>query len=208
MKRIVKYLGVLLIILVCIYGFWQWLQHKWATVIQKTTNAIVTELSQVEKLETVKKTFSKTIEGEQQLATFTPNIWIDDIVNSALFKEKMVYTVQWEVRAGYIFNDSITGNIEVSRDGTVTIFLGEPEIFWVVLTWELETSKLGITTQKDIDIENTLRAKAWEIMIQDALLGWILDEARDNTQAIIQNILLKAQIQIKEVIIAWTGNLE
>jgi hypothetical protein len=50
-------------------------------------------------LETVKKSFTETIEGEQQLASLLPNIGVDQILGSALFKDKMTLEVQGEVRA-------------------------------------------------------------------------------------------------------------
>ena len=83
----------------------------------------MTELAAVEKLETVKKSFTETIEGEQQLAALTPDIGVDQIVSSALFKDKMVLEVEGEVSAGYMIGDIVSDNIAVSRDGTVTIVL-------------------------------------------------------------------------------------
>lgn len=83
----------------------------------------MTELQTIGKLETAKKSFTKTIEGEQQLANLLPDIGADQIVASALFKDKMVLNVEGEVSAGYIINDITTGSINVSRDGTVTIIL-------------------------------------------------------------------------------------
>ncbi len=87
------------------------------------------ELIKVEKLETVNKSFTKIIEGQQQLTSLTPDIGANDIINSALFKDKMVLEVKGIVSAGYIIKDISTGDIAVSRDGTVTIVLGKPEIF-------------------------------------------------------------------------------
>jgi len=208
MKRLLRYLVAVLIVLICVYGFWLWLQYKWATVIKQTTASIMTELTSVEKLETAKEDFIETIEGEQQLAALTPNIWVDQIINSALFKDKMVLEVEWEVSAGYMIGDIVSNSITVSRDGTVTIVLWEPQIFWVDLTGVLLTTKLGITTQKDIDMENTLRQKAGEIMIQKALSGGILEEAKNNAQSKLQDLFLKANIQIKEVVIKWMGDIE
>ena len=89
----------------------------------------MTELQTVEKLETVKKTFTETIEGQQQLTSLIPGIGVDEIIGSALFKDNMVLEVEGEVSAGYMIKDIATGNINVSRDGTVTIVLGEPEVF-------------------------------------------------------------------------------
>jgi hypothetical protein len=83
----------------------------------------VTQLQTLEKLETVKKTFTKTIEGQQQLASLIPGIGVEQIVGSALFKDKMVLEVQGEVSAGYMIKNITTGDINVSRDGTVTILL-------------------------------------------------------------------------------------
>ena len=62
-------------------------------------------------------------------------------------------------------------------------------------------------TKSDIEMENTLRAKAGELMIQDALSGNILETAKDNAQYVLQNLFLRAGIQIKEVIIKGTGDL-
>lgn len=208
MKRLLKYLVALLIILVCVYLFWLWLQYKWATVIKQTTTSIVTQLQSLEKLETTKKTFTETIEGQQQLANLLPGIGIDQIVGSALFKDKMTLEVQWEVSAGYLINDIATGAIQVSRDWTVTVVLWEPQIFWVTLTGTTRSTTLGITTKADIDMEKTLREKAGEMMIQEALSGNILQDAKRNAQNALQTVFLRAGIQIKNVIIKWTGDLE
>lgn len=162
----------------------------------------MTELAKVDKLETAKKSYTKLIDGQDQLVSLLPDIGIDQIVSSALFQEKMTLEVAGEVSAGYMINDVITGNITVSRDGTITIVLGEPEIFWVTFTGTTKSSTLGITAQNEIAMENRLRTKAGEIMIQEALSGWILDEAKNNAQGVLQDIFLKAGIQIKEVVIS------
>ncbi len=161
----------------------------------------MTQLQTLEKLETVKKTFTKTLEGQQQLASLIPGIGVDQIVGSALFKDKMVLDVQGEVSAGYMIKNITTGDIDVSRDGTVTIFLWAPQIFWVSLTGTTKSTQLGIITPQDIAIENKLREKAGELMIQEALSGNILQEAKNNAQNALQTLFLNAKIQIKEVLI-------
>lgn len=208
MKRSIKYLVAICILFVCVYGFWAWLQYKWATVIKYTTASIMTELAKVDKLETTKKTFTKTIEWEQAIADLIPNIGVDQIVGSALFKDKMTLEVEWEVQAWYMVGDITTWNITVSRDGTVAIILWEPQVFWVTLTGTNKTTQLGITLQSDIDMENQLRKKAGDLMIQEALSGNILQEAKSNAQNILQTLFLRAWIQIKEVIIKGTGDLQ
>jgi len=107
-----------------------------------------------------------------------------------------------------MINNITTGDIQVSRDGTVTITLREPEIFPVVLTGELQTTKLGIVTKSEIAMENKLREKAGELMRQEALSGGILEEAKNNAQSALQDLFLKANIQIKEVNIQGTGTLD
>ncbi|MCX6824128.1 MAG: DUF4230 domain-containing protein [candidate division SR1 bacterium] len=209
MKRLIKYLVALLIVLVCVYSFWLWLQYKGATVIKHTTASIMTELAKVDKLETVTKTFTKTLEGEQQLASLIPGIGVNQIIGSALFKDKMVLDVKGIVRAGYMVNDVVTGAIKVSNDGTITIILGEPEVFGVTLTGTTKSTTLGdIATPEDIAMETQLRTKAGEMMIQEALSGNILQDAKDNAQTTLQNLFLKAGIQIKEVIIKGTGDIQ
>ena len=168
----------------------------------------MTELQTVEKLETVTKSFTRTIEGQQEMAALVPSIWADEIISSALFSNKVVLDVEWIVSAGYMIKNITTGDIQVSRDGTVTITLKEPEIFWVTLTGELQTAKLGIVTKSEIAMENKLREKAGELMLQEALSGGILEEAKNNAQSALQDLFLKANIQIKEVNIQGTGTLE
>ncbi|MEI8009290.1 MAG: hypothetical protein WCI00_08230 [bacterium] len=68
----------------------------------------MTELAKIDKLETVTRSFSKTIEGEQQLANLIPGIGVDQIVGSALFKDKMVLNVNGQVHAGYFVGDIAT----------------------------------------------------------------------------------------------------
>jgi Protein of unknown function (DUF4230) len=184
------------------------LQYKWATVIKQTTTSILTELQAVGKLETVKKVFTKTIEWEQQLASLIPDIGAEYIIDSALFKDKMVLDVEGEVRAGYMIQDIANEDITVSRDGTVTIVLWEPEIFWVTLTWTRKTTQLGIVSQSDIDMENKLRTKALEFIRQDALSGNILQTAKNNAQNTLQTLFLTHGIQIKEVIIMETWDIQ
>ena len=167
----------------------------------------MTELAKVDKLETVTRNFSKTIEGEQQLASLLPGIGVDQIIGSALFKDKMVLNVDGQVHAGYLVGDIATWAIQVSRDGAVTIILWEPQVFWVTLTGTTKSEKLGIITPSDIAMENKLREKAGELMIQEALSWNILQAAKNNAQNILQTLFLKAGIQIKEVIIKWTGDL-
>ena len=168
----------------------------------------MTELKTVEKLETVSKKFTKTIEGQQELVALIPDIGVDQIISSALFSTALSLDVEWIISAWYIINNIATGDIQVSRDGTVTIMLREPEIFPIEFTGELQTAKLGIVTKSEIDMENTLRDKAGEQMIQEALSGGILEEAKNNAQSVLQDLLLKANIQIKEVIIKGTGDKE
>lgn len=207
MKHSIKYLATLCVVLVCVYGFWIWLQYKWATVIKQTTTAIMTQLQTVGKLETISKPFTKTIEGEQELTSLIPMIAPADIIGSSIFKDKMVLEVKGNVQAGYMIKDVQTGDIQISRDGAVTIVLWAPQVFGVTLTGTSQTTKLGITQQKDIDMENQLRQKAGEMMVQEALSGNILQEAKNNAQKALQDLFLNAWIQIKEVIIKWTGDI-
>jgi len=201
MKRVVKYLVALLIVLVCVYGFWLWLQYKWASVIKQTTQAIITELQPIDSFVTVSKIYTKTIEGEQALSTLTTSIGIEEILASALFQDKMTLEVQWIVDAGYIIGDITENDIIVTQDGTVTLMLGEAQILWITLTWTTQANILGIRTAKDIAMETTLREEAGKLILQEASEQGILDEAVRKAKALLQDIFLKANIQIKEVIV-------
>lgn len=54
----------------------------------------MTELQAIEKLDTVTKNFTKTIEGQQEIAALIPNIGVDEIISSALFSNKVVLEVE------------------------------------------------------------------------------------------------------------------
>lgn len=56
-------------------------------------------------------------------------------------------------------------------------------------------------------MENTLRTKAKEMIMQQALSGTLLNKAQDNVKSMLQDVFLKAGIQIKEVIIDGTGSV-
>ncbi|MEI6671845.1 MAG: hypothetical protein WCL02_00305 [bacterium] len=62
----------------------------------------------------------------------------------------------------------------------------------MTLTGTNKTTQLGITLQSDIDMENQLRKKAGDLMIQEALSGNILQEAKSNAQNILQTLFLRA----------------
>lgn len=83
----------------------------------------MTQLQTVGKLETISKPFTKTIEGEQELTSLIPMIAPADIIGSSIFKDKMVLEVKGNVQAGYMIKDVQTGDIQISRDGAVTIVL-------------------------------------------------------------------------------------
>ncbi|HBB03892.1 TPA: hypothetical protein DCZ39_03250 [Patescibacteria group bacterium] len=68
----------------------------------------MTELTSLDKLETAKQSFTKSIQGEQQLASLIPGIGIEKILGSALFKDRMVLEVQGNVIAGYAIKDVAT----------------------------------------------------------------------------------------------------
>ena len=210
MFRFLKYIITLGVILGCVYLFWLWLQHNWATVITQTTSSVVTQLQAVQKLETAKMTITKVIEGEQQLADLIPGLGIDDIIHTALFEDKIILEVEGEVTAGYDLENIMTGDITIDSNGTVTLAIGEAQILWVVLTdkTKLFDRKLGLLTKGDINMETQLRNKAGDMMVQDALSGGILQAAKINAQKALQDLLLKADIQIKEVIIVGTNQID
>lgn len=54
----------------------------------------MTELKTVEKLETVSKSFTNTIEGQQELVALLPDIGVDQIISSALFSTALSLEVE------------------------------------------------------------------------------------------------------------------
>ncbi len=209
MKRSIKYFVAICIVFICIYGFWWWLQYKWGQKIRQTTDAIATQLILLQKLETARIPFHKTITWEQELASLVPTIGVEELINNVLFKSAMILDVEWYISAGYIFDGIDTWDIQVSRDGTVRIILWKPHILDIQLTWALPSIKTGnIITKKDRDMEQQLKAKASELIVQDILSWTLFQDTKTNAQKLLQTLFLKANIQIKEVIITWISDID
>lgn len=77
---------------------------------------MLNQLSGTDKLEIISKNLTKTIEGEQELATLTPSIGIDDIIDSALFKDTMKLTVEGIISVGYMIGHLTENEVMVDKE--------------------------------------------------------------------------------------------
>jgi hypothetical protein len=77
---------------------------------------VLNQLSGTDKLEIISKNLTKTIEGEQELATLIPSIGVDDIIDSALFKDTMKLTVEGIISAGYMIGNLTENEVMVDKE--------------------------------------------------------------------------------------------
>jgi hypothetical protein len=155
--------------------------------------------STTKTLETTSMKASTTITGEENIAHLVPDIGIDAIINSALFKENMVLHLEATVSAGYKLEKLTTGNITAEKNGAVTLTLPLPEILNVTITKTLKAPDAAIMTQKDKDLQEALTQKAQELMLQDALNSGIINMAITNTEKSFKALLDKANISLDKV---------
>jgi hypothetical protein len=67
-------------------------------------------------LETASMDLSTTITGKENLAHLVPDFNINDIINSALFKESTILHVEATINAGYHLERLTTGNITAEKN--------------------------------------------------------------------------------------------
>jgi hypothetical protein len=88
LKNLLNIVSLAILIIVA-YFVWNFLQ-KQEIVVTDATKSVITELKAISKLETADMTIVKIMEAEKDLVDLFPSISFDNLLQDALFQDKMV----------------------------------------------------------------------------------------------------------------------
>ena len=186
-------------IIIVAYFVWNLLQ-KQEILVTDTTKAVITELREVNKLESAEMTITKIMEAEKDLVDIIPSMSFDDAIQEALFQDKMIFELEWDIVAGIDFEKLKTGDIRTNIDGTISIKLPEAEILHVIID---ENSKpydriIWVLTKGKLEMETQIRNKAKEDMKIEAIEAGILISAEKNAIDSLEQLLNGMNIKLKQ----------
>jgi small ligand-binding sensory domain FIST len=72
---------------------WKFLQ-KQEIIVTKSTKSVITKLQSVSKLESAEMIITKIMEAEKELVDVIPSMSFDDVLQDALFQDKMVFELE------------------------------------------------------------------------------------------------------------------
>jgi len=190
--------------LIAVYFLFTWMQQKKDVKITQTTKSVVEQLQHIRKLETAEMTITKIMEWEEPLSDLVPRIGLDNVINDFLFKNKVVFEIEWKVVAGFDMAKLNYGSITVNSENEVKIILPEAEILYVELTeWTKPFDReLGLLTKWDINMETKIRNQAKEMLRDDALQAGILEHAKQSVQKTLTDLLIPTGVIVSEIVIS------
>jgi len=189
---------ILIVIILVLLFLWKFLQ-KQEIIVTNSTKSVITKLQSVSKLESAEMTITKIMEAEKELVDVIPSMTFDDILQDALFKDKMVFELEWTVVAGIDLEKIETGDIVMNIDSTISIDLPEAEILHIIID---ESSKpydrqIWVLTKGDKDMETKIRNKAKEEMESEAIANGILQVANKNAIKDLAKLFNDMNIKIR-----------
>jgi hypothetical protein len=143
--------------------------------------AVVREIQSLSELVSVKYTVQKVVGLEEK--------------KTPVGSEKLLLIVQAEVLAGVDLAALSSGDVKVSRDGSIKITLPPARIFHIVIddretkVWDRQITWWTPWVSADPDLERQARLAANKSIEQAALDMGILDQARRNAETVIRNLL-------------------
>ena len=185
------------VLLVIAYFVWNFLQ-KQEIIVTNATKSVITELKAINKLETAEMTIVKIMEAKKDLIDIFPSISFDNLIQDALFQDKMIFELEWKVVAGIDFEKIETWDIRTNIDGSVSINLPEVEILHVIID---ENSKpydrrIWVLTKGNVEMETKIRNKAKEDMRTEAQEAGILTVAQENARISLWELLGEFDVKI------------
>jgi len=191
MKRLITLLFVF-----CLGVWWAFLyiqtkQQQQQTYIKTVQQAIVTRLEQTQQLSTATMNIQQVLEWKKSQTDIIPAWWVDDVISDFLFKDELMLILDADITAWYDLKDITQSWIVITPDNQVTLFLPEAKILTVWLSKDTQAldRKLWLLTKWDIKLESELRAQALELVQQQALSWWILEQARQWASKAFQDLL-------------------
>lgn len=177
--KILRLIIALIIILLVIFALFKIIGFfSPKTKIGLNQTAVVTQMRDLNRLETADFTIQKIIEAGNDGNAF----------QNILFGDKILLIAQAEVIAGFDLSKLPTKNIEVKGD-SLSITLPAPEILITKLDNEqtkVYDRKQGILSQGDKDLESKARLSAEQSIREAACAQGILDTASTNARTQLQ----------------------
>jgi hypothetical protein len=151
------------------------------TAIQASQPAVVRQIQQLQRLETVRYTMDKIISGERDSA-YLPKFLVSD---------RLLLLVHGEVIGGMDFSKLQPGDVSV-RGSTVTVHLPSPEILVTRVDnarTRVYSRDTGLFSSPDANLESEVRAEAERQLQQAAQQDGILKTAEENARSALATIL-------------------
>ena len=151
------------------------------TAIQASQPAVVRQIQQLQRLETVRYTMDKIISGERNSA-YLPKFLVSD---------RLLLLVHGEVIGGMDFSKLQTGDVSV-RGSTVTVHLPSPEILVTRVDnarTRVYSRDTGLFSSPDANLESEVREEAERQLRQAAQQDGILKTAEENARSALATIL-------------------
>lgn len=197
LKTLYRILILTVVVFVLLF-LWKFLQ-KQEIIVTNSTKAVITKLQSVNKLESAQMTITKIMEAKKELVDVIPSISFDNILQDALFKDKIIFELEWKIIAGIDLEKIKTGDVIMNIDGSISIYLPDTEILHIIID---ENSKpydrqIWVLTKGDKNMETMIRNKAKEEMKIEAIENWILKIAEKNALENITKLFDNFDIKIK-----------
>jgi len=197
LRTTVRILTMIIVIIILLF-LWKFLQ-KQEIIVTNTTKSIISQLQSVNKLESAEVTITKIMQAEKDMVDIIPSMSFDDILQNALFQDKMVFELEWRVVAGIDLKEIETGDIVTNVDGSTSVNLPEAKILHIIIDENSKPydRKIWVLTKGNIEMETMIRNTAKEEMKQEAIDSWILEIAKQNAIENLEKTFDKINIRFK-----------
>ena len=177
--------------------------QKEEVIVLNSTKSIMIRLNAVSKLETAEMEFAKTMTAEKEWQDFFEWTTIDDTIYDFLFKDKMVFNLEWRVVAWIDLKKIATWDIITNLDWSVSIKMPEAEILYVKIdSNDVPDREVWIGKRIfwwwNANMETNIRQGAEEKMIKEAIEKWILEAATKNAHEALAGLLQEMNIRLSD----------
>lgn len=199
---------IVFLAIIVVWVFFYFYLQKEEVIVLNNTKTIMVRLRAVSKLETAEMEFAKTMTAEKEWQDFFEWTTIDDQIYDFLFKDKMVFNLEWRVVAGIDLEKITTGDIITNLDWSVSIRLPEAEILYVKIDKnDIPDRQIWILAWWGYaNMETEIREQAEKEMVEEAIEKWILDAATKNAREALKWLLQQMDIRLSDGLLDISGD--
>lgn len=157
-------------------------------------------LNSISKLETAEMEFAKTMTAEKEWQDLIEWTNIDDQIYDFLFKDKMIFNLEWRVVAGINLEKIETWDIITNLDWSVSIKLPEAQILYVKIDKnDIPDRQVWILAWWwYANMETEIREQAEKEMLEEAIEKGILEAATKNAHEALAWLLQEMDIRLSD----------